>query len=739
MATGDYVRFKTNSAKDSGAFLASKEDDYTPTNIKAESYEQDGVTVKTNKVAISPGSIYFTADGKIIYDIDDNTRIIMSDRVNSARTADYAVYANLAESAENAVTAQTAEDASYADAASIATTVNGIAYYTDTHGAFGNIATSANGGLYTDSTGNLQFDTLPISVGGTGASSFTANEIIKYVEPTGEDPHFISIATNPSIEWEAPPQNDSHKIPALRISVLGENNNSQAYANVKMPEASTTLAGVITPTAQDLAGDKILNGNLQVDGNFTTTIAYNGSHNINVANHIGYHLESNYLIEGNYTNATSWQGLIHNFSNNQTIGGLTFSEPGEYLVNKNLTKITGKDIILTNKFLDDSSSGSFPTIQLHKINVSAQNDTNNITMTADYINNNANLYANTSAPIINLTTASSATLVQSINLNANTGLINLTADTLGVNTEDVNFNILRAYFTGEGNSTNYIPTKFQFNNYDNSSLVAIVPGTSCLQIAPSMTSTVNQITLNVNGASNFPTGITMGAASAITTDTLTVARNPEANMEVATKQYVDQSFAINDALLFKGIVSATSDLPTPENTYSAGWTYKVSVITPTLIAGEYCESGDLLIAIKDRPLTTDDGYNGTNQVVNADWVKVQNNVDGAVFVASSASNPNRQVGDPYTPVYIDELQPVAMNPLQKKSFSIGNGDTSVTLSHAAYTADTYVVMINITSGENNINGAISWTSSNGSVTLTTAATSGPVSGYILTSRATNLD
>ena len=757
-----YVRFLTSDSKDSGNFLASKEN-YTPTNIRNESYEQDEITVKTGKVAINPGAIYFTKDGKIIYDLDSNTRIIMSDRVNSAKSADSAVYAATAGAADTATEASHAEDASYADAASISTTINGIPYYTDIHGTFGNIA-SANGTLYsTAENGTLQWGILPIAQGGTGSSNYIVDQFLKYAEDASDNnrPYVTSVAANPSITWEAPPSEDVSKIPALRISILGETNNTQTYANVKLPEATTTLAGVITPTSQNLAGNKSLTGdfdlygdlsvagNVTVTGNVNATIATNGSHSLNVANHIGYYLETNYLIEGNYTSATYWQGILHNFSSNQTIGGITFADQGEYWINKNLTKITGKDIILTNKYQNETT-GTYPTLQLHRLNLSQANDTNNITLTADDLNNTASAHFNASASIINLTTTSSATLSQAINLISTFGDIVLESDVLDITSEEVCFNTGTINLYGEqGANNSYTPTKIIFNNGSSDYIAITSSSNNQLIINPTSSSNANQIILSVDTTtsentstpvpSSFPTGITMGAASAITTDTLTVARNPSANMEVATKQYVDQSFAANDALVFKGVVSATTDLPTPDDTYSAGWTYKVSVSTPTLIAGEYCEAGDMLIAVKDRPLATDDGYNGANTVRDSDWVKVQNNIDGAVFVPTSANNPDRQVGNAYTPVYIYESQPVAMNPLQKKSFALASGDTSVTLSHEAYTADTYVVMINITSGEANINGAISWTSASGTVTLTTAAVSGAVSGYILTAKATSLD
>ena len=62
--------------------------------------------------------------------------------------------------------------------AKITTTSNAIAYYIDTTGTFGSKA-SENGALYaTSANGALQWGTLPVAQGGTGATSFTANSVI---------------------------------------------------------------------------------------------------------------------------------------------------------------------------------------------------------------------------------------------------------------------------------------------------------------------------------------------------------------------------------------------------------------------------------------------------------------------------------------------------------------------------------------------------------------------------------
>jgi hypothetical protein len=45
------------------------------------------LTKSNSTVAKAPGTVYFTKDGKIVYDLDSSTRLIMSDNVSYAATA----------------------------------------------------------------------------------------------------------------------------------------------------------------------------------------------------------------------------------------------------------------------------------------------------------------------------------------------------------------------------------------------------------------------------------------------------------------------------------------------------------------------------------------------------------------------------------------------------------------------------------------------------------------------------
>ena len=109
--------------------------------------------------------------------------------------------------------------------------------------------------------------------------------------------------------------------------------------------------------------------------------------------------------------------------------------------------------------------------------------------------------------------------------------------------------------------------------------------------------------------------------------------DPTTSDMAANKYYVDSmvgnAFAANDAMVFKGVIGANQTITSlPTNGYSAGWTYRVA--DAGTFAGEYCEVGDLIIAINDGPSTG-------NSVIDADWAKVEHNIDGALYKTNSTT------------------------------------------------------------------------------------------------------
>jgi hypothetical protein len=108
---------------------------------------------------------------------------------------------------------------------------------------------------------------------------------------------------------------------------------------------------------------------------------------------------------------------------------------------------------------------------------------------------------------------------------------------------------------------------------------------------------------------------------------------------LATTEFVYDAFAANDAMVFKGVIGSNQVITSlPATGYSAGWTYRVA--DAGTYAGEYCEVGDLIIAINDGP-------SSGSAVVNNDWAKIEHNIDGAVYMEHGGA-----VGSTTQPVYV---------------------------------------------------------------------------------------
>lgn len=114
------------------------------------------------------------------------------------------------------------------------------------------------------------------------------------------------------------------------------------------------------------------------------------------------------------------------------------------------------------------------------------------------------------------------------------------------------------------------------------------------------------------------------------TGTLTLKADPTAALQAATKQYVDNAFAVNDAMVYKGTLSgASSTTYTPAA--KAGDTYKVAAAG--LINGERVEVGDLMICTADDTAAATSSNVST---IKTKWNIINTNVDGALFKSTNA-------------------------------------------------------------------------------------------------------
>lgn len=138
-----------------------------------------------------------------------------------------------------------------------------------------------------------------------------------------------------------------------------------------------------------------------------------------------------------------------------------------------------------------------------------------------------------------------------------------------------------------------------------------------------LASTVEALETEVDGKASL--------AGATFTGTVTLAADPQNNLEAATKQYVDRLVAgINDFTV--GVVDSSTPLPATD--YKVGQTFRVA--EAGTYAGVECEAGDLIIVIKDY---------AAEGASNSDFLVVQANVDGAVTGPDASTDANIVVFD----------------------------------------------------------------------------------------------
>lgn len=194
----------------------------------------------------------------------------------------------------------------------------------------------------------------------------------------------------------------------------------------------------------------------------------------------------------------------------------------------------------------------------------------------------------------------------------------------------------------------------------------------------------------------------------------------------AVSQGVSQGIAANDAMVFKGTIGSTngsvSSLPT--NNYSAGWTYRVA--DAGTYAGDYCEVGDLIIAVADGPTSG-------STITNSHWAKIEHNIDGALYKTNSvtysgnkvlmSSGTNGAVKEG-TISNADVIKTITWSagsvPTLGTAFSIPNvtGNTSVTASKVTKSDNTVVKTISQASSTSSVIGTVT----NGVLTLAEAIT-----------------
>ena len=119
------------------------------------------------------------------------------------------------------------------------------------------------------------------------------------------------------------------------------------------------------------------------------------------------------------------------------------------------------------------------------------------------------------------------------------------------------------------------------------------------------------------GTATTPSGNTVNVVSSIPDATGSDGKTVSSTytmVSVPTKSYVDGLIAASDAMVFKGTIGTDGTITALPSTGNAGWTYKV--ITAGTYAGQTCQVGDMIIAVKDFTTASNDN-----------WSVIQNNVD----------------------------------------------------------------------------------------------------------------
>lgn len=147
--------------------------------------------------------------------------------------------------------------------------------------------------------------------------------------------------------------------------------------------------------------------------------------------------------------------------------------------------------------------------------------------------------------------------------------------------------------------------------------------TTIFEDTTDLASTVEQLETELDGKASL--------SGATFTGTVTLAADPTQDLEAVTKQYVDRLVAgINDFTV--GVVDSST--PLPSTGYEVGQTFRVA--EAGTYAGVECETGDLIIVIKDYAQGT---------ASNSDFLVVQANVDGAVTGPDASTDANIVVFD----------------------------------------------------------------------------------------------
>lgn len=193
------------------------------------------------------------------------------------------------------------------------------------------------------------------------------------------------------------------------------------------------------------------------------------------------------------------------------------------------------------------------------------------------------------------------------------------------------------------------------------------------------TNTLTNKTFDANATGNTLSNVEVAdfAAGVVNaTTTLTGATNSQIPTALAAKTYIDNAFAANDALVFKGGIDASTNPNFPAA--DAGHLYRITV------AGLIGGGAGVVVQVGDTIMCTTDGTAaGTQAAVGANWVVTQANVDQATTAVQGFTRYATQAETEAKAVANAAVTPAGLVGFGRvQEFLFGDGAaTSFTITH----------------------------------------------------------
>ena len=594
------------------------------------------IAAKTDNIPIVPGTVYFTADGHIVHDLAQNNRLWMS---------------------KNAYSAIYAEDVAETNT-DIANAIKYSIHYVEgptTDTTPGTWTGTING--ITELYDGLTIIYVPAVAGGSSTTTLNINGLgakTCYYSNTSAMTTHYSVGTPILLTyrnncWRRADYNSNTTYSAMSVAEMraGTATSERSIRADYLKTFLSTLGGTnLTLTHSNSAPYLQLNH----DPSGITAGTY-GNSNQQTPSYGGTFNIPYFTVDA--------QGHITNAST--TTVKIPGSDNTDYKVRQ--TPINSNDnnnyrILLSNS-ANDTSEDSVSKKNANLIYNPTENklSTGNIKLTGE-LDVTGNVYLRNQTTVDNLTAGSliingNSTFNNDINLAQ--GAVKWTSNSLPSVTSADYFLVIDAF--ANGGATKYIMKANAIKSLISSS--AIGSSTKPVYWTGSAFSAITSYS---------------GAAALTGTPTAPTAAAGTSTTQIATTEFVTnavaQGFVANDAMVFKGLIGSNQPITQlPTSGYNAGWTYRVA--NAGIFAGEYCEVGDLLIAINDGPTSG-------SSVINTDWGKVEHNIDGAVFRGSGASNSS--VGSSTQPVYVNGSGIVTAITGAIANDTTGNAATATTLA-----------------------------------------------------------